>query len=405
MRSAALSIALLLVLSGATSAVAASGGAVDAASPPDRANALSGPTDIRAQTDAPLEETPETVIRIDLNPDRSAEWRVDMTYELETDNETRAFERLSREYETGASDVGVDEALFEQIADRAGAATGREMEIQNATYNASVREDTGTLSVSFVWTNFLGETENGDLALGDVFYVPNEDSETTPTWLSIVGDDQRVIIEPPSGYATNTTSIPVKQQNNAITLEGTSTFEDEDALVVTYRRTGSPSETQWPLVVGGGVVVLLLLVLAGVVLRGRVGVGAGPSPTTAGGSNPGSGNSRATNGGNAPTTPPPIAEEETEEDTTVEDGDETADESDEPEVDLSLLSDEERVEYLLEERGGRMKQANIVKETGWSDAKVSQLLSSMAEDGRVDKLRLGRENLISLPGESDDEDE
>jgi uncharacterized membrane protein len=47
-----------------------------------------------------------------------------------------------------------------------------------------------------------------------------------------------------------------------------------------------------------------------------------------------------------------------------------------------------------------MKQANIVKETGWSDAKVSQLLSSMADEGRVEKLRLGRENLISLPDET-----
>ena len=67
--------------------------------------------------------------------------------------------------------------------------------------------------------------------------------------------------------------------------------------------------------------------------------------------------------------------------------------------DLALLSDEERVEYLLEESGGRMKQADIVKETGWSNAKVSQLLSSMADDDRVDKLRIGRENLISLPEE------
>jgi uncharacterized membrane protein len=40
-----------------------------------------------------------------------------------------------------------------------------------------------------------------------------------------------------------------------------------------------------------------------------------------------------------------------------------------------------------------------VKETGWSNAKVSQLLSSMEEDGRVDKLRIGRENLISFPDE------
>jgi uncharacterized membrane protein len=48
-----------------------------------------------------------------------------------------------------------------------------------------------------------------------------------------------------------------------------------------------------------------------------------------------------------------------------------------------------------------MRQADIVAETGWSDAKVSQLLSAMADEGRVEKLRLGRENLISLP---DDED-
>ncbi len=45
-----------------------------------------------------------------------------------------------------------------------------------------------------------------------------------------------------------------------------------------------------------------------------------------------------------------------------------------------------------------MRQADIVSDTGWSDAKVSQLLSKMAQDDRVEKLRLGRENLISLPG-------
>ena len=69
-------------------------------------------------------------------------------------------------------------------------------------------------------------------------------------------------------------------------------------------------------------------------------------------------------------------------------------------VDEELLSDEERVERLLADNGGRMKQAQIVSETGWSNAKVSQLLSSMDDDDRVDKLRIGRENLISLPEES-----
>jgi hypothetical protein len=78
------------------------------------------------------------------------------------------------------------------------------------------------------------------------------------------------------------------------------------------------------------------------------------------------------------------------------DGDAAAAES---EVDVELLSDEERVERLLEQNGGRMKQASIVKETGWSNAKVSQLLSSMEEADRIDKLRIGRENLISFPDE------
>jgi uncharacterized membrane protein len=63
------------------------------------------------------------------------------------------------------------------------------------------------------------------------------------------------------------------------------------------------------------------------------------------------------------------------------------------------LSDEERVERLLEGNGGRMRQADIVDETGWSNAKVSQLLSAMDQADRVDKLRIGRENLISLPDE------
>jgi uncharacterized membrane protein len=46
-----------------------------------------------------------------------------------------------------------------------------------------------------------------------------------------------------------------------------------------------------------------------------------------------------------------------------------------------------------------MKQSKIVEETRWSTAKVSQLLSAMDDADRVEKLRIGRENLISLPGE------
>ena len=67
-----------------------------------------------------------------------------------------------------------------------------------------------------------------------------------------------------------------------------------------------------------------------------------------------------------------------------------------------LLSDEDRVVNMLEERGGRMRQVQIVEETEWSKSKVSMLLSEMDEAGTISKLRVGRENIISLAGEEPD---
>jgi len=64
-----------------------------------------------------------------------------------------------------------------------------------------------------------------------------------------------------------------------------------------------------------------------------------------------------------------------------------------------LLSDEDLVLELLEENGGRMRQVSIVEETDWSKSKVSMLLSDMEDEGDISKLRVGRENIISLAGE------
>lgn len=65
-------------------------------------------------------------------------------------------------------------------------------------------------------------------------------------------------------------------------------------------------------------------------------------------------------------------------------------------------SDEDRVESLLRSNDGRMRQSAIVAATGWSKSKVSVLLSEMEEADRVRKLRVGRENLVSLPGAEPD---
>jgi uncharacterized membrane protein len=63
-----------------------------------------------------------------------------------------------------------------------------------------------------------------------------------------------------------------------------------------------------------------------------------------------------------------------------------------------FLTDQERVCQLLDKHGGRMKQSKIVNSVDWSKAKVSRLLAELEEEGEVTKLRLGRENLVCLPG-------
>jgi len=67
-------------------------------------------------------------------------------------------------------------------------------------------------------------------------------------------------------------------------------------------------------------------------------------------------------------------------------------------VEPEELTDRERVVSILDDNDGRMKQARIVDETGWSKSKVSMLLSEMEDDDEISKLRVGRENIISLSG-------
>lgn len=395
MRIPALAVALLLVLSGVVPATAA---AVDAESGALRVEEPE--STFSPQVDGPFDGDPRTVVRIDLRDNGNAEWHVEMHYRFDSPNESDAFRRLGEEYVDGNADVGVRAELFEQIAARTSEATGRDMEIQNATYDYSVDAEagTGTLTVEFVWTNFLRKMENGNLALGDAFRLPSESSGEPQSWLSLLGDDQRLYVETPPGYATDTTSIEVLQRNNALILDGPSTFEGEDALVVTYRPTNitDPGGIPWALVVAGGVLIAFLIALAAVVLRWQSGSESGTDDGRRDGPTPDAGGG-ATNGGVDAAESVAAGGAGTD---VASDGDDA--ESEEPEVDLSLLSDEERIEHLLEQNGGRMKQATIVAETDWSDAKVSQLLSAMADEGRVDKLRLGRENLISMPDEGDD---
>ena len=57
------------------------------------------------------------------------------------------------------------------------------------------------------------------------------------------------------------------------------------------------------------------------------------------------------------------------------------------------------VRAVLAEHGGRLKQRRFVDEYGWSPSTVSELLSTLEDDGVIERYRIGREKVIRLPDE------
>ena len=59
---------------------------------------------------------------------------------------------------------------------------------------------------------------------------------------------------------------------------------------------------------------------------------------------------------------------------------------------------EAHVVELLAARDGKMRQQEIITETGWSRSSVSRLLCGMEAEEEVVCVRLGTENVVYLPG-------
>jgi hypothetical protein len=366
MRSAALIVALL-VLTGSLVGPAAAVVSDDAAQP-------------QVDQQQRITEPITTDIVVALQANGSARWTVTMTYALDSEVQRAAFEEYRAEFERGNA-PGLNVGLFEALAAEGSQSADRTMRIRSVAYRTSVTEDTGSLTLVFTWTNFLERPDRDTLRFHDAVLL-SEPNPGERLWLSTLDENQTMTIRTPPGYSVNSTQAPSFEfENNSVVIEGPQRFEGD--LTITYQQSETVGgDTPWALVVGA-LVIAAGVVVAAVVLRRREDEDRPPS-MSANGEGSDTGVEPPSDGGD-------------------EDHDEPPDDSET--VDLSLLSDEERVERLLERNGGRMKQATIVRETGWSDAKVSQLLSAMADADRVEKLRLGRENLISLPddGERDDE--
>jgi uncharacterized membrane protein len=343
--------------------------------------ALAGPADA-------AQPRQDVTLDIELTPDGHAEWNVSARVELDSANETAAFRRLGERFESGDLDGVLSADLFRTLAEQSAERTGREMRITDVNRSATVRNRSasavGVLTLRFRWTNFASVTDDGIAvrdALGPGFEIRNS---------------QTVRLSPPPNYAIDSLAPTPTSIDDGGVIRWNGPAEFGDGLTVTYvPKSALTSTTTTTTTTPGGDITLGTALVGGlfigalviVVVLGAYGVRV--HDTVFGWLSRVGGDDAETD-----------ADDEGDPEQS-EPAEPTGEGDDERTIDEALLSDEERVELLLERNGGRMRQANIVSETGWSNAKVSQLLSSMAEDGRVEKLQMGRENLISLP---DDEE-
>lgn len=299
-----------------------------------------------------------TVMSVDLRQDGSAEWTIQYRLDIRTENETAAFQALREDIRANTSDyVTSFRSRIRATVQEAENTTGRDMRVEN--FSVQTRTDSlsesGFVTYSFTWHGFA-QTDGEQLRAGDALAGLFLDEETTLaiTW--------------PEGYdRADVQPAPTATGDRSVSWEGRQSFGvDEPRLVVSP--SGIGFLTWLPALAAGIVLFGVVLYLA---LRSRVGTTRDEASDT------------PAEEGDADEAPTSVDAE----------GETGADEGPPPE----LLSNEERVLQFLDQRGGRVKQQEVVSALDWTEAKTSQVVTDMRDSGDIEVFRIGRENVIKLP--------
>ncbi|QLH80905.1 helix-turn-helix transcriptional regulator [Halosimplex pelagicum] len=311
-------------------------------------------------------------LRAAVREDGTAAWTVDFRVRLDDDNATAAFESVQADVE--ANETAFTEQFatgMERTVASAENRTGREMALENVTVDASkerLPQEYGVLTYRFTWTNFAA-TDGDRLRVGDSLSGFFLDSESS------------LVLAWPAGYERQSASPePDESGDSSVTWHGQASFGPDEPRVVAVSGGGGPSAA----LIAGIAVFVLAAAAAGWLYRSRDEGGDGATEDGAD-----TADAAATAGGAAGAT---AADADV-------DGEPDAGGADGPPEEL--LSNEERVIRLLESNGGRIKQQQIAGEFDWTDAKTSQVVGNLRDDDAVETFRIGRENVVALPEESD----
>lgn len=334
-----------------------------------------------------------TITRIDLAADGSATWEITLRTRLENDSDVAEYERFQGRFRSNTSRYldPFSERMSGVVA-AANDSSDREMRATGFEADTAIQEVPrrwGVVRFRFTWTGFAA-VDGDAVVAGDVFAGG-----------FFISANDALAVSVPDGYAVESVSPePDDVGDGVVEWRGREDFDD-----------GRPSVRAIPVAGGGGDVgadgagggsdsdrigtatllaaLALVLGAAGLVAyamrTGRLGLG-GEQTDRRGGSTATDRNGDTDNDSGAATATEIATEAATD------------DESDA--VDPELLTDEDRVRRVLREYGGRMKQSAIVDELGWSKSKTSRVLSEMADEAIINKLRIGRENIIEFEADS-----
>lgn len=277
-------------------------------------------------------ERDSVLMRVDIQDDGSATWRIEYRTRLDDSNTAQAFRDLQADIDENPE--AYSSSFFDGINSTVATAensTGREMAAGNYSVHADVRHlprRYGVVVYKFTWRGFAvvdGETiEAGDALAG--FFL---------------GENERLLLTWPASHEFETVEPgPDEHRDRSVIWTGPMEFGPNEPRLVVADPAPIP-QVPW----------LAIALLAGLVVTGAGAWWLRKRQS-------------------------------------VFDG--------EPGDDATLLSNEERVIRVLEKQGGRAKQQEVVDALDWTEAKTSRVISTLREQGRVDSFRLGRENVLAL---------
>lgn len=327
----------------------------------------------------------ETVFKVEINQSGDALWTLEKQITL-TKPEITEWENMiqSGQNITRYSDVSELRDIISYLNSSARNFSNRSMEVREMNLSfvtvKTMSGGYGIIRYNFTWKNF-SYNESGKIIIGDAFY--NE---------TIISPDIVLIIKIPEGYDIESiTPVNDKREGTSLIWENSISRQfarGEPAIVlsrnVTVKETEIQKETQnWLWIIA---YVIALIILAFLVLKWKSGKRKKVTETF--------------------DIKKPTEDEGQQEDENEDETPQITDAAGLPfEMSDEFLKDEERIEKFLNNSGGQVFQSKIVEEMGVSKSKVSIVLAKMKENGRIIKIRKGKENIIRLVSKKDTESE